>query len=138
MQNPFPYPPVEVKKLKGKDIPVVRKSLLEQQGSVCPLCERECTEEQAVLDHDHKGGHIREVLHRGCNAAEGKIMNTMRRYGIQNSLVFLENLMKYQVTHSTSQTGLIHPLHKTPEEKIAATKARAKKKREAAKKLKVK
>jgi hypothetical protein len=116
-------------KLKGKDVKTVRASLLEQQGYKCTLCERDCTEEQAVLDHDHKGGHVRSVLHRACNAAEGKIMNSMRRFGIQDPIRFLENMIKYQITHSTNQTNLIHPTHKTPEQKLEASKARAKRKR---------
>jgi hypothetical protein len=129
----IPFPP---QKLKGKDVKSTRAFLLEKQGYKCTLCQRDCTEEQAVLDHDHKGGHIRSVLHRACNAAEGKIMNSMRRFGIQNPIEFLENMISYQNTHATNQTGLIHPLHKTPEEKVAAVKARAKRKRAAAKKPK--
>lgn len=138
MENQFPFPPVSpAVKLKGKDVKSTRVSLLEKQGYRCSLCERECTEEQAVLDHDHKGGHIRSVLHRACNAAEGKIMNSMRRFGIPNPIQFLENMIEYQRTHATNQTGLIHPLHKTPEEKVEAVKARAKKKRVAIKKAKL-
>lgn len=135
----FPYPPnrtQEPVKLKGKDVKSTRLSLLEQQGYKCTLCQEPCSEDEAVLDHCHKGGHVRSVLHRGCNAAEGKIMNAMRRYGITNPLTFLEQMIEYQKMHSTNQTGLIHPTHKTPEEKAAAVKARAKKKREAAKKAK--
>jgi hypothetical protein len=132
----FPYPPVLPVKLKGKDVKSTRASLLEKQGYKCTLCGRDCTDDQAVLDHDHKGGHIRSVLHRGCNAAEGKIMNSMRRYGIPNPIEFLENMIRYQQDHATNRTGLIHPLHKTPEEKVAAVKARAKRKRAAAKKPK--
>jgi hypothetical protein len=132
----FPYPPIPAVKLKGKDVKSTRASLLEKQGYKCTLCQRDCSEDQAVLDHDHKGGHIRSVLHRGCNAAEGKIMNSMRRYGIQNPIEFLENMIRYQQDHATNRTGLIHPLHKTPEEKVAAVKARAKRKRAAAKKPK--
>jgi hypothetical protein len=113
----FPYPPVLPVKLKGKDVKSTRASLLEKQGYKCTLCGRDCTDDQAVLDHDHKGGHIRSVLHRGCNAAEGKIMNSMRRYGIPNPIEFLENMIKYQKTHATNQTNLIHPTFLTPEEK---------------------
>ena len=63
-------------------------------------------------------------------------MNTMRRYGIKNPLEFLESMIQYQQHHAVNRTGLIHPTYKTPEEKITATKARAKRKRLAAKKLK--
>ena len=65
-------------------------------------------------------------------------MNSMRRYGIKNPIEFLENMVKYQRTHAENQTGLIHPTHKTPEQKIEAVKARAKRKRAAIKKSKLK
>ena len=123
-------------KLKAKDIKATRTLLLEQQGHKCTLCQTLCSEEVAVLDHCHTGGHIRSVLHRGCNAAEGKIMNAMRRYGIKNPLEFLANMVLYQQTHAVNQTNLIHPIHKTPEEKDLARKAKAKRKRIELKKLK--
>jgi hypothetical protein len=123
-------------KLKAKDVKATRIHLLEKQGFRCTLCHQPCSEDQAVLDHDHTGGHIRSVLHRGCNAAEGKIMNAMRRYGIKNPLDFLAAMVLYQQTHATNQTGWIHPIHRTPEEKAVRVKARAKKKREAIKKAK--
>ena len=124
-------------KLKGKDVAGTRRSLLEKQGYKCAICGHDCSEEQAVLDHDHKDGHVREVLHRGCNAVEGKIVNAMRRYAIKDPRAFLEGLLRYHEKHSTNQSGLIHPTHKTPEEKVQRVKARAKKKRVAAKKAKL-
>ena len=130
--NEFPV------KLKGKDIKPTRTRLLEQQSFKCALCMLDCSEDQAVLDHNHQGGHVRAVLHRGCNATEGKIMNSMRRYGIKDPLQFLESMIKYQQHHAMNQTGLIHPTFKTPEEKIAATKKRVKRKRKAFKKSKIK
>lgn len=63
-------------------------------------------------------------------------MNSMRRFGIQNPIDFLESMIEYQKTHTTNQTNLIHPLHKTPEEKAEAVKARAKRKRAASRKPK--
>ena len=120
-------------KLKAKDVSCTRLTLLEQQGYRCAICGVECTVEQAVLDHDHKKGHVRAVLHRGCNAVEGKIVNALRRYAIKDARAFLEGLVKYHEIHAENQTGLIHPVHKTPEEKLASAKAKAKKKRELAK-----
>lgn len=124
-------------KLKSKDVSNIRLKLLEAQGFRCAICNQEILEDQAVLDHNHKDGHVRAVLHRTCNAVEGKIVNAMRRYGIKNPREYLEGLVKYHDFHETNQTGLIHPTHRTPEEKAARVKARAKKKREAAKKAKL-
>ena len=120
-------------KLKSTKVKSYRLELLESQGYKCAICTLDCTEEQAVLDHDHQGGHCRAVLHRGCNAAEGKIMNTLRRYGIKNTKTFLLNLIEYHKIHSVNQTGFIHPTHFTPEEKVERRKAKAKKAREKAK-----
>lgn len=120
-----------LKKLKAKDVGSTRLLLLEQQGYRCGICGGECSIEQAVLDHDHKHGHVRAVLHRGCNAVEGKIVNALRRYAIKDPAAFLLGLVKYHEVHAENRTGLIHPVHKTPEEKAALAKARAKKKREA-------
>lgn len=120
---------MEITKLKGKDVRETRQSLLEQQAHRCAICGEHCTDEQAVLDHDHTGGHVRGVLHRSCNAVEGKIVNAFRRYAIQNRVAFLSGLIAYHEKHSTNNTGLIHPTHRTAEEKIEATRKRARRKR---------
>ena len=129
MQNPEPQ------KLKSKFVKETRLSLLEAQSFKCAICGFDCSEEQAVLDHDHKAGHVRAVLHRGCNAAEGKVMNTLRRCGIKDPTAFLVGLMAYHVTHAENQTGLIHPAHKTLDEKKLLAKKRAKKRKAIAKTL---
>ena len=123
-------------KLKGKDVKSTRASLLEAQQYKCALCSLECSAEQAVLDHNHKEGYIRAVLHRGCNAVEGKVVNAMRRYAIKDPTAFLLGLVEYHRMHSSNQTKLIHPTFKTPEQRAEASKARAKKKRAALKKAK--
>lgn len=124
-------------KLKAKDVKSTRATLLEAQGKTCAICGYECTDDQAVLDHNHKSGHVRAVLHRGCNAVEGKIVNAMRRYAIKDPVAYLTGLLRYHALHSESQTNLIHPTHKTPEEKDMARKAKVKRKREALKKAKI-
>lgn len=117
----------EIKKLKSKDVPTVRRELLEAQSGNCALCGLPIVDDP-VLDHDHKGGHVRAVLHRGCNAVEGKIVNSLRRYGIKNPSEFLKNLVQYHAIHSENNTGLIHPTHKTEEEKKELAKKRLKRK----------
>ena len=64
-----------------------------------------------------------------CNQMEGRV----RHYGVRarrhlSYLGWLKNLLDYCTLHEEPQTTLIHPLHKTPEEKkAAAAKKRAKK-----------
>jgi len=123
-------------KLKTTQVKKIRLELLEAQEFKCGICGHPCTEDQAVLDHDHKAGHVRAVLHRTCNAVEGKVVNAMRRYGITDPYAFLTGLVQYHQTHASNQTGLIHPAHFTAEEKIERRKAKAKREREKQKKLK--
>lgn len=124
-------------KLKSKYVKETRLKLLESQGFTCAICKLPCTEEQAVLDHNHEHGYIRAVLHRGCNAFEGKILSMGKRMGIKDVPNFLIGMMEYHKTHATDQTGLIHPTHLTSEEKIEKRKAKAKKARIKAKAAKL-
>lgn len=86
-----------------------------------------CHPDEAVLDHDHGTGAVRAVLHRGCNALLGKVENNHKRYGIKNLPAFLNGANAYLQRHLTNRTGLLHPTHKTEDEKRAKrnTKARA-------------
>ena len=110
-----------MEKIKYKDIPAVRNYLLEQQAYRCALCDDIIEEGKAVLDHDHRSGIIRRVLHRGCNSMLGKIENNMAR-----SEVDLFRLMKMASTVadyiSNTTTNWIHPTYKTKEERAMATK----------------
>lgn len=124
-------------KLKSKDIKPTRSRLLAEQNYTCALCKQACAEDQAVLDHDHAGGHVRAVLHRTCNAVEGKVIGAMRRFGIKNPDEFLSELVKYHDTHKQNVTGLIHPAHRTPDEKKELAKKRVQRKNKAKKAAKI-
>jgi hypothetical protein len=99
-------------KLKYKDIAPTRAELLIKQRGVCVLCNDYITDD-AVLDHCHKTGLIRGVLHRGCNALLGKIENNMARNRM--TLDRLEHWAVNLVGYINSQhSDLIHPKHKEP------------------------
>jgi len=58
------------------------------QGGLCPLCNKTIDitiKGEGVTDHDHDTGRIRGVLHRSCNAAEGKIANAAARWGAKSA-----------------------------------------------------
>ncbi len=107
--------------------------MLTAQGGRCALCAQVCTPQEAVLDHDHETGAIRAALHRGCNALLGKVENNYRRYGVRNLAAFMAGLATYLQKHEQNRTGLLHPSHKTDEEKRVKRNALARKRRAAAK-----
>lgn len=96
--------------------------LLKEQGGLCPLCSRPIDltiKGEGVIDHDHDSGRIRGLLHRSCNAAEGKISNAAARWGAKSSkyediIPYLENLVAYL---KKPQSNYIYPMHKTADEK---------------------
>lgn len=83
------------------------------------------------LDHNHSTGAVRGVLCRQCNSAEGKILSIMNRYHHakteEERANFYHGLSHYMAKHQTNQTGLLHPDHKTEEEKRLLRNAKARK-----------
>lgn len=122
-----------MKKLKVSDIPTVRLQLLQKNSMRCALCSLPCSTEQAVLDHCHSTGLVRDTLHRSCNALLGKVENNFKRYGVSNLSAFLHGCVAYLQRHETPVTDMIHPTHRTPEEKRVRTNAKARAKRAAKK-----
>ena len=118
----------EPRKLKSAEVKSVRLDLLAKQGYRCAICQHPCTEDEAVLDHCHKGGQIRAVLHRGCNALLGRNENNAPRHGLKlDQLIdFLKGASDFLDLHRSNVSGLIHPGHFTKEEKLAKRKAKAK------------
>lgn len=98
--------------------------VLKEQGGICPLCLRRIdpNEKNAmVLDHDHQSGRIRGVLCRGCNGAEGKVVNAVSRWGKTGEdyteiIAWLERLLEYLKRPSKP---LLYPMHKSEEERRA-------------------
>lgn len=122
-----------MRRLKTTEVGPTRETLLAAQGARCALCAQVCTSAEAVLDHDHETGAIRATLHRGCNALLGKVENNYRRYGVRNLAAFMAGLSTYLQKHEQNRTGLLHPSHKTDEEKRVKRNALARKRRAAAK-----
>jgi hypothetical protein len=102
-------------KLKTIEIKQYREAQLLNQNNQCALCG-EVIIEDAVLDHCHKTGLIRQVLHRGCNSLLGKIENSMprSRVDIRRLEGIAHNLVNYL---NTTHTQIRHPTHLTIEER---------------------
>jgi len=116
-----------MKRLTASELSQVRADILKQQNNNCALCYQAIAEGEAVLDHCHKTGQIRGVLHRGCNAFEGVIVNALPRNLItpQRLLNIMSNLVHYQ----KRLKPMLHPTHRTPEEKKELAKKRAKRRK---------
>lgn len=116
-----------MRKLKNGDIRPYRSAQLKRQEGICLLC-RKPIEEDPVLDHCHKSGECRGVLHRGCNALLGKIENAMLicKVDIELLPVYLSNVTGYILE---SRCGVLHPKHKTEDEKRVRRNKLARKRR---------
>ena len=121
-------------RLKASEVAAYRATLLAEQGGHCALCgDRIEAHEVAVLDHCHRSGLCRGVLHRGCNAMLGHVENNRARYGLLGGR--LGRLLKhsFEYVHASYDHRPLHPTHRTPEEKVVRTKKLAAKRRAAKK-----
>lgn len=116
-----------MKRLTVREVGEIRDRQIVQQGNRCALCGGLGVNKDPVLDHDHTTGAVRGTLHRSCNALLGKLENNHARFGVSFDKLpeFLHGAARYIQLHKTNVTGLIHPTHKTADEKrIAANRKR--------------
>ena len=122
---------IELIQLRDKDIPPLRKQLLEEQGGKCALSGEYIVDTTGIsLDHQHKfsyetngvdgAGCIRAVLSRDMNVLEGKIWNNTSRYlqpkNVNERIEFLEKLIAY---YKKGTLPYIHPSEKVKEPKVS-------------------
>ena len=122
---------IYLNKIRPKDIKELRELYLREQLGLCALCKEPVAVEDAVLDHCHRTGLLRSVLHRGCNCYIGSMENNLSRNRITPSRLanILANFERYRILTKT----IYHPSHRTPEERKARAKKRAKIRRKKAK-----
>jgi predicted amidophosphoribosyltransferase len=105
-------------RLKHTQIPAVRDMLIRSQDNRCALCSINLSGVMPCLDHDHTTGRIRSVLCQNCNGIEGKIHNLCRRAKRERSTEqFLVSILEYWKAHREAPTDLLHPTHRTEDEK---------------------
>jgi hypothetical protein len=112
-----------MKRLKSSEIKSYRELQWKAQHGICPLCQQYISPLDAVLDHAHDSGLVRQVLHRSCNSHLGKWENSLKRFAIDpiRAAHIAENIISYiQETH----TDILHSTHRTPEEKRELIKKR--------------
>ena len=116
-----------VQRLKTSQVQSVRDKLKVLQGNKCAICGHPFSvRDGPALDHDHKTGVIRGVLHLSCNQAEGRIKSkaSLGHRGISPEKYTI-GLGKYLEKHQRPQTKLLHPSHLTEDEKRIKRNKRA-------------
>lgn len=111
-----------LRKLKTTEVKAFRQQQWADQKGICPLCKQYIEPGQDVADHKHSDGKMRQTLHRTCNLILGKWENGLKRYCIDDTRArnIAENISDY--IHNTQD--ILHPTHKTLEEKIELQKKR--------------
>lgn len=120
-------------RLTAKTLPEWRATTLAQQDGKCALCNEPCSAAEAVGDHDHKTGHMRGVLHRGCNAMLGHLENNRARNFLTNPVKFARFLSRIAGYLSAAPHPEQYPTHRTEDEKRLLRNKRARLKRAATK-----
>ena len=123
-----------VHRLTQSQIKAERERRLGEQGGKCALCKEPVRPDEAALDHCHKSGRIRSVLHRGCNACLGSIENNMPRHkltDIRRLTAFLRAVPAYLWANYDHEP--LHHTHRTPDERREKRNAKARKTRAAKK-----
>ena len=117
-------------RLKAKDIPTTRLRLMHMQGGTCLLCNIPLANNNPCLDHDHQTGRIRGVLCGNCNGIEGKIFNLARRAKRERTPAeFVASVLSYWEAAEMYPYDILHPAHRTPDEKRVLRNKRARLKR---------
>lgn len=109
--------------LKAREIAAHRALCVLEQNGVCPLCEQHLALKDAVLDHRHSDGLIRQAIHRFCNTFLGKIENNVKRNRITPEQ--LSAILRNYEHYVENTQDLLHPTHRTPEQKALRIKRRA-------------
>ena len=125
-------------RLTKKQVDAWRRIRSEEVNHICEMCHRPFTKwDPAVVDHDHKSGLIRAVIHNSCNGFEGRVGKMLNHshkgVGKIESAVMLG---EYYTKFENPNSGYIYYTHKDEDEKRIARNLKAKKKRAKLKKEK--
>jgi len=112
---------------KPKDIKTLREQYWRENSGMCPICQHPIDLKDAVLDHRHSDGYIRNTIHRFCNTFISHIENNQKRNKITPSQ--LTNILRNFESYVQSHKPILHPTHRTEEEKKERAKKRAKARR---------
>ncbi len=123
----------EKRRIKASEVPVIRAALVIEQNNRCLMCHGLFYTKMPldpVLDHDHKTGALRGVLHRGCNSLLGKFENYAPQAWVkrENLGMVAAGMADYLLSYSPRPRKKHHTF-RTAEEKAVTAKARVKRRR---------
>lgn len=117
----------------------VTLKLLKEQDGMCLVCAKpiDITKKGAVgdgpaLDHCHRTGFIRGVLHRSCNGGIGKAESVIGRWvtgSMQDETAIVQDMQRMVDYLKRPNTDLLYYTFKTPEEQAQAQRLKARKAR---------
>ena len=100
-----------------------------EQGGRCPITGWYLGEKMAA-DHCHKTGMMRATLNPWANSTLGRVENWANRIGGGiPPAQFLRACADYIERYELNPSFILHPTHKSPEEKKEAAKVKAAKAR---------
>jgi hypothetical protein len=120
-------------RLTAKTLPEWRAKTLADQDGRCALCRDLIPADEVVADHDHATGHMRGVLHRGCNAMLGHLENNRARNKLKDLTRFARFLSRVGTYLASQPHPEVYPTHRTDDEKRIARNKKARTKRALAK-----
>ena len=125
------------RKITRGQVRAVTMKLLKEQGGLCPVCakpislaQRSTSGDGPALDHDHRTGHIRGVLHRSCNGGIGKAESIVGRWitgSMQDEQAIIQDMQRMVNYLLQPNTDLIYYAHKSEEEAKLAQNAKRRK-----------
>lgn len=117
----------------------VTLKLLKEQDGMCLVCAKpiDITKKGTVgdgpaLDHCHRTGFIRGVLHRSCNGGIGRAESVIGRWvtgSMQDEAAIVQDMQRMVDYLKRPNTDLLYYTFKTPEEQAQAQKLKARKAR---------
>lgn len=116
-----------MKRIKQSEIKIYREEYWVENNKICVICQHPLELKDAVLDHRHSDGYIRNTIHRFCNTFISHIENNQKRNKITPSQ--LTNILRNFENYVQAHKPVLHPTHRTPEEKLERAKKRARARR---------